>query len=117
MNDITDLQPRSTPLTYFKSDEYKNKFSSHIAVSSVLQGECQDGSFKETMQLFLHIFPSFHHRYTSFDVEYLLHIVQHRKWLQLTVYIYSFMTYRHKLTHYDIETGLFAIATVGCENK
>lgn len=69
MNDITDLQPPSTPLTYFISDEYKNKFSCHIAVSSVLQGECQDGTFKETMRLFSHIFPSYHHSYISFDVE------------------------------------------------
>ena len=69
MNDITDLQPPSTPLTYFISDEYKNKFSCLIGVSSVLQGKCQDGTFKETMRLFSQIFPFFHHRYTSFDVE------------------------------------------------
>ena len=69
MKDITDLQPPSTPLTYFTSDEYKIKFSCHIAVSSVLQGECQSGTFKETLWLFSQIFPFYHHRYISFDVE------------------------------------------------
>jgi hypothetical protein len=69
LNDVTDLQPTSTPLTYFISDDYKYKHSCHIAVSSVPQGECQYGIFQKTMRLFYHSFPFCHHRYISFDVE------------------------------------------------
>jgi hypothetical protein len=62
VNDTSELESPATSVIYIIFNENKNKFSSHVAVSSASPDESLDSGFIETLRLFSHNYAFLHRR-------------------------------------------------------